>query len=146
MRITYAGFESESQEAEARRAVEACVWVLPFWVHLLRVERGYSTEGRTVAEITCDNEYRMATVRIYGDWYDAPEQRRREMLLHEFAHAILDPLAQWMRGTVLGILKDSNPALYDVLRAEVTAKTEAVVQDLAFTFGRIGADEEGGAV
>jgi hypothetical protein len=135
MRITYNYFESQTQREEVERALTPLLSILPYWVETIAVERYARGEDESAdASVACMAQYRWMRIEVYHRLFDNPPEKIREMLAHEVCHALVAPLACWMRDRVIRPLFDGS--LKTVLEAECEERVEAVVQDLALSLGR----------
>lgn len=84
-------------------------------------------EGGTVASIFTDARYLRATIRIYPKFYEywkkGDYDRLKEVLIHEFTHILLEPIAELARKAIC----DSNSFFYSQILEQQTQRTSLII-------------------
>lgn len=100
--------------AELRAVVEPLVHLhmalMPTWVHELCVYYA-PLEANAAATMGADPEYRRAKLTITGDFFNASDEDRQQMMLHEFIHLPVSPLTNFTHA-LIDKLEDEQLKLY----------------------------------
>lgn len=119
---------------EVKESVETnvgyLVRLLPGWVQELYVDwRSYAPDdkasGGTRATMTADYAYRRAYLTVYPAWLTDTDAVRREVIVHEAAHILGAPIANFVES----LLRAHDEPVQKVLREQWTTANEAATQD-----------------
>jgi hypothetical protein len=128
---------SSDMQPESRRVIEQHIerlrWLLPPWLHLLRVHLFNEGDERgELASIRVMHEYREAALDICCGWLDEPPHHKLKSLIHELLHIHLNVVGDYVREKLDCIVpKEEAPRFNETLQKELTDRMEGLTHDLA---------------
>ena len=132
-KIEYTNNIQPENRAEIEKYLNRLLWLLPGWLHILRVKLYMA--GEESGELACIRtmyDYREATLEIYCAWLDeSPEDKLKHLTL-ELLHIHLNLIADYARQKLDELCTaEEAPKFNKALRDELTMRTESATQDLA---------------
>lgn len=131
---TYHQFENDNTEAMARNVIAPLVRLMPQWVRHVYVYAYDNLEGEAMASCCSEPDYRRVTINLSCMFFDRPATKQYEVVVHEFFHAMLGEVSQWVERRMIAPIKETNKELYRHVGEEFTERMERVVQELTFMF------------
>lgn len=95
------------------RCFKRCEPYAPVWLRRLHVQFvTVPDEGdeALVLKFVGEHKYQRATLKVFAQWLDFDDERRYESFVHEFAHALVEPLQSAFCTTVDVLAPGGDPA------------------------------------
>ena len=116
-----------------RRCLKSFEPYAPRWLRSVRVmfvtvpDEG---EAEYVLQFVGEYEYERATLKVFAQWLDYDEQRRRESFVHEFGHALTEPMRDALC-TAIDVLAPHGDSAKAEVRALLIANVKRVQETVA---------------
>lgn len=116
-------------QRELKPLIEKYRFMLPRWLNRLTVRYVDDPEDyRYLAFMSCDHEYRQASMKVLPAWKDGDAASMDLTIVHEFTHAPLSVLDAFCQNLIDNVVDETSRA---ALREEHRKASEAATEDIA---------------
>ncbi len=130
-------FRSKEQEDQIYEEFETVRRLLPCWASQVSIfNDGANPEVEFVMACKPEPQYRRVVYTVHASYFTYEKEDRLEFWLHETIHGVHGEVIHFVQTRLLDPLKESDPNLYNVLKAEFVERVEGFTQDFAFILNR----------
>lgn len=116
-----------------QRFVLPCEWLIPAWCTRVYIAWDSMPEDQSAANTISHYDYRFARTVLFPVWLEEKDERKTEVVLHEFLHISIAPLSDYAYHNLKVLLEEDEPKFYKHAKAELEQRMEAVVEDLTIS-------------
>ena len=134
--IKYYQFENEEHLKRAKELIDPLLQYFPTWVLEIDIY-AQPLEHTDHLNVNLAPRYRRLYFNFGPIFWTSDHGDQKADVVHEFFHAILGELVDWVRRSLIDPIKEKDEALFNMLEREYTDRSERVTQELACLLGRL---------
>ena len=140
-KVAYQQFEDQAMQVMVAEIVADLTPYFPAWVLDIFVVSQPWEHTEHVA-VCLESRYKRIWINIGPGFYGESAAEKVEDVRHEFFHAILGEMVDWVFLAMIDPMKQKDEAMHDVLKREFTDRSERATQELVHLFRRLLDDKE----
>jgi hypothetical protein len=130
--IRFLDFGNPTQESQARAAFGAVQFLLPAWVLEVNVYACPKQQDDDILTVHLLPDYRKIGIDVYPCFFARDLLQQRQDFQHEFFHAILGRMTDYVERALIKPIKDRNADLHAHIVGEWESLVESTVQELCY--------------